>query len=43
MISRDDADRAGLNAFRGTLIALGLSALMWALLIGAWVLGRKFR
>lgn len=39
MITRDDADRTGLGAVRGTLIALTISAAFWALLAGTWLLG----
>lgn len=42
MITRDQADREGLNAFRGVLIALSISALFWALLFGAWYVGERW-
>ncbi len=34
---RDD----GLDAFRGLMVACGLSALLWAAVIGAYCLGRS--
>lgn len=41
-MNRTQADRAGINAVRGIVIALSCSLLFWAVLIGAWVVGQRW-
>lgn len=40
-MSEQQEDGDGLDAFRGLMVACGLSALLWAAVIGAYCLGRS--